>query len=57
MLHMFLVRIPGKQTADFESRRNQRECEWSLDKASLICALERQDFKPDIDLCAYRIKQ
>lgn len=57
MLHMFLVRIPGKQTADFESRRNQRECEWSLDKASLICALERQDFKPDIDLCAYHIKQ
>ena len=49
--------IPGKQNliADFESRRNQRASEWRLDKASLIWALERLDFKPDIDLFASRI--
>ena len=48
--------IPGKQSliADSESRRNQRESEWRLDKASLICALERLAFKPDIDLFASR---
>ena len=34
--------IPGKQNliADFESRRNQREFEWKLDKLSLFNALE-----------------
>ena len=49
--------IPGKQNriADFESRRNQRASEWRLDKASLIWAFERLDFKPDIDLFASRI--
>ena len=49
--------IPGKQNliADFESRRNRRASEWRLDKASLIWALERLDFKPDIDLFASRI--
>ena len=49
--------IPGKQNliADFESRRNQRASEWRLDKASLIRALEKLDFKPDIDLLASRI--
>ena len=49
--------IPGKQNliADFESRRNQRESEWKLDKLSLFIALERLDFKPDIDLFASRI--
>ena len=49
--------IPGKQNliANFESRRKQRASEWRLDKASLICALERIDFKPDIDLFASRI--
>ena len=49
--------IPGKQNliADFESRRNQRASAWRLDKASLICALERLDFKLDIGLVASRI--
>ena len=49
--------FPGKQNliADFESRRNQRASEWRLDKASLIRALEKLDFKPDIDLFASRI--
>ena len=39
--------IPVKQNriADFESPRNQRASEWRHDKASLICALERLDFK------------
>ena len=43
--------IPVKQNriADFESPRNQRTSEWRHDKASLICALERLDFKPDVD--------
>ena len=46
--------IPGKQNiiAGFESRRNQRESEWKLDKLSLFNALERPDFKPEIDLFA-----
>ena len=49
--------IPGKQNliVDFESRRNQRASEWRLDRASLICALQRLDFKPDVDLFASRI--
>ena len=49
--------IPGKQNiiADFESRRNQRESEWKLDKLSLFNALERLDFKPEIDLFASRL--
>ena len=49
--------IPGKQNliADFESRRNQKASEWRLEKASLIWAFERLDFKPDIDLFASRI--
>ena len=49
--------IPGKQNliADFESRRNQRASEWRLDRASLICALQRLHFKPDVDLFASRI--
>ena len=52
-----VAHIPGKQNliADFESRRNQRESEWKLDKLSLFNALERLDFKPDIDLFASRI--
>ena len=51
------AQIPGKQNliADFESRRNQRASEWKLDRASLICALQRLDFKPDVDLFASRI--
>lgn len=40
--------------ADFESRRNQRESEWKLDKVSLFNALERLDFKPAIDLFVFR---
>ena len=49
--------IPGKQNlvADFESRRNQRESEWQIVKVSLVCALERLQFKPDIDLFAFCI--
>ena len=49
--------IPGKQNliADFESRRNQRASEWRLDRASLICALQKLNFKPDVDLFASRI--
>ena len=49
--------IPGKQNlnADFEFRRNQGAFEWRHDKGSLICALERLDFKPDLDLFASRI--
>ena len=49
--------FPEKQNlvADFESHRNQRASEWRLDKASLICAFKKLDFKPDIDLFASRI--
>jgi len=49
--------IPGKNNliADFESRRNQRESEWQLDKVSLCNALETLGFKPDVDLFASRI--
>ena len=51
------ARIPGKQNliVDFESRRNQRASEWRLDRASLICALLKLNFKPDVDLFASRI--
>ena len=52
-----IAHIPGKQNlfADFESRRNQREAEWRLDKAALQNALSRLNFQPDIDLSASRI--
>ena len=52
-----IAHIPGKQNlfADFESRRNQREAEWRLDKAALQNALSRLNFQPDIDLYASRI--
>ena len=54
---MSVAHIPGKQNlvADFESRRNQREAEWWLDKAALQNALSRLNFQPDIDLFASRI--
>ena len=39
----------------FESRRNQRESEWKLDKLSPLNALERLDFKPEIDSFAPRL--
>ena len=47
----------GKQNlvADFESRRNQREAEWQLNKAALQNALSRLNFQPDIDLFGSRI--
>ena len=52
-----VAHIPGKQNlvADFESRRNQREAEWRLNKAALQNALSRLNFQPDIDLFASRI--
>ena len=52
-----VAHIPGKQNlvADFESRRNQREAEWQLHKATLQNALSRLNFQPDIDLFASRI--
>lgn len=48
--------IPGKDNlvADFESRRNQRESEWMLDKAALTDALHKLHFTPEIDLFASR---
>ena len=51
---MRVAHIPGKQNlvADFESRRNQREAEWWLDKAALQNAPSRLNFQPDIDLFA-----
>ena len=51
---MSVAHIPRKQNpvADFESRRNQREAEWWLDKAALQNALSRLNFQPDIDLFA-----
>ena len=54
---MSVAHIPGKQNlvADFESRRNQREAEWRLNKAALQNALSRLNFQPDIDLFASRI--
>ena len=52
-----VAHIPGKQNlvADFESRRNQREAEWRLNKAALQNALSTLNFQPDIDLFASRI--
>jgi hypothetical protein len=52
-----LAHIPGKLNfvADFESRRNQRESEWMLDKSVLSNALERLEFEPEIDLFASRV--
>ena len=52
-----VAHIPGKQNlvTDFESRRNQREAEWRLNKAALQNALSRLNFRPDIDLFASRI--
>ena len=49
--------IPGKQTffGDFESKKNQREPEWQLDKLSLFNTLERLDFNLDVDLFASRL--
>lgn len=41
--------------ADFESRRNERESEWMLDKDALLHALEKLTFMPEIDLFASRI--
>ena len=52
-----LAHIPGKQNlvADYESRRNQTESEWMLDSSLLSNALERLEFKPEIDLFASRV--
>ena len=52
-----VAHIPGKQyfVADFESRRNQREAKWRLDKAALQNALSRLHFQSDIDLFTSRI--
>ena len=51
--------IPGKKNivADFESRRNQRESEWMLNKALLSRALESLNVSPVIDLFASRINK
>ena len=52
-----VAHILGKQnlSADFESRRNQREAEWRLNKAALQNALSKLNFQPDIDLFASSI--
>ena len=52
-----IAHIPGKQNfiADFESRRNQRESEWMLDKTSVLNALMELNVTPNIDLFASRI--
>ena len=49
-----MAHIPGKQNlvADYESRRSQKELEWMLDSSLLSNALERLEFKPEIDLFA-----
>ena len=54
---MSVAHIPGKQNlvADFESRRNQREAEWQLNKAALKNAPSSFNFQPDIDLFASRV--
>ena len=51
--------IPGKKNivADFESRRNQRESEWMLNKESLFGALKSLRVTPTIDLFASRINK
>ena len=52
-----VAHIPGKHNivADFESRRNQRESEWMLNKTSLSEALKSLRISPVIDLFASRI--
>ena len=52
-----VAHIPGKDNfvADFESRRNEKEAEWMLSKASLQDALSELGFMPEIDLFASRI--
>ena len=52
-----VAHIPRKDNfvADFESRRNQKEAEWMLSKASLQDALNELGFMPEIDLFASRI--
>ena len=54
-----VAHIPGKSNivADFESRRNQRESEWMLNKTSLSEALKRLKMSPVIDLFASRINK
>ena len=49
-----VAHIPGKQNlvADFESRRNQTEAEWKLDKAAPQNALSSLNFQPGIGLFA-----
>ncbi len=44
-----IAHIPGKQNlvADYESRRNQRESEWMLNKALLSDALGKLNFQPE----------
>jgi len=45
-----VAHIPGKQNlaADFESRRNQREAEWQLNKAALQNTLSKINFQPTL---------
>jgi hypothetical protein len=54
-----IAHIPGKQNlvADYESRRNQRESEWMLNKALLSDALGKLNFQPEIDLFASRVNK
>lgn len=49
--------IPGKENfvADFESRHNQRQSEWMLDKSQLTHALKDLNYFPIIDLFASRL--
>ncbi|XP_028404044.1 uncharacterized protein LOC114526666 [Dendronephthya gigantea] len=53
------VHIPGKNNivADIESRRDKKESEWMLNKASLSDALENLRAAPNIDLFASRINK
>ena len=48
-------RVYPSTHADFESRQNQREAEWMLDKTSVLNALRKLNVTPDIDLFASRI--
>ena len=54
-----VAHISGKQNlvVDYESRRNQRESEWMIDKALLLDALEELNFKSEIDLFATPINK
>ena len=45
-------RVYPSTHADFESRQNQREAEWMLDKTSVLNALRKLNVTPDIDLFA-----